>query len=216
MGTRGAFGYRLGGIDKLQYNHYDSYPEGVGQTIVENLLVIMAKGPASNGEVIPRGIDDLVQRVADLRLVKEGGEDKPTTEEVQRAQELRLTDLGVGSQSDDDWYCVLRNGQPYPAGIWPILEMGVMIHGNDFVSDSLFCEWAYVINLDEMVFEVYRGFQAEPHTAGRYATSFITYDSPLSASKYYPIALVKAYPLDGIKMWAPKWQAEVHKLVHKD
>lgn len=38
-----------------------------------------------------------------------------------------------------------------------------------FVNDSLFNEGTYVIDLDAQVFEVYDGFQTEPHTAGRFA-----------------------------------------------
>ena len=34
----------------------------------------------------------------------------------------------------------------------------------DFASDGLFCEWAYVIDLDTRRFEVYTGFHKEPLT----------------------------------------------------
>ena len=40
-----------------------------------------------------------------------------------------------------------------------------------FAEDSLFCEWAYVVDLDENKFEVYRGFQNEPHDDGRFAAA---------------------------------------------
>jgi hypothetical protein len=36
-----------------------------------------------------------------------------------------------------------------------------MIDSKGFLSDSLFCEWAYIINLDKEVLEVYEGFQEE-------------------------------------------------------
>lgn len=35
MTTRGCFGFHRDGVDKLTYNHSDSYPEGLGADIVE-------------------------------------------------------------------------------------------------------------------------------------------------------------------------------------
>lgn len=35
-------------------------------------------------------------------------------------------------------------------------------NGIDFVNDSLFCEYAYVVDFDKNTFEVYRGFTTEP------------------------------------------------------
>lgn len=34
MGTRGAYGYRVDGEDKVTYNHYDSYPDILGARIL--------------------------------------------------------------------------------------------------------------------------------------------------------------------------------------
>ena len=35
MGTRGLYGFRKNGVDKVTYNHYDSYPEYLGRNILE-------------------------------------------------------------------------------------------------------------------------------------------------------------------------------------
>ena len=35
MGTRGLYGFRKNGIDKLTYNHLDSYPDWLGKKVVE-------------------------------------------------------------------------------------------------------------------------------------------------------------------------------------
>lgn len=35
MGTRGLYGFHKNGIDKLTYNHLDSYPDSLGKKIVE-------------------------------------------------------------------------------------------------------------------------------------------------------------------------------------
>ena len=34
MGTRGLYGFRKNGKDKITYNHWDSYPEGLGQNVL--------------------------------------------------------------------------------------------------------------------------------------------------------------------------------------
>ena len=35
MSTRGCYGFRKNGIDKLTYNHCDSYPDCLGKTMME-------------------------------------------------------------------------------------------------------------------------------------------------------------------------------------
>jgi hypothetical protein len=70
-----------------------------------------------------------------------------------------------------------------------LLEAGVMLDGSDGVADSLWSEWGYLIDLDAATFEVYRGFQQAPHTAGRFA------DRPSAQEGYYPVALVASWSL---------------------
>lgn len=44
MGTRGAYGFYKDGQNKLTYNHFDSYPEGLGNTVVDFCRATMRKG----------------------------------------------------------------------------------------------------------------------------------------------------------------------------
>lgn len=37
-----------------------------------------------------------------------------------------------------------------------------LVNSEEFAADSLFCEWAYVIDLDKNTFEVYQGFNKKP------------------------------------------------------
>lgn len=183
MGTRGAFGFRLGGLDKITYNHYDSYPEHLGTLIVEWLKTAISKN----------AIKATIEAVENLRLVTEDSE--PTSEDIQ--QLARFTDRTVNRGAIDDWYVLLRRAQP-SEGIEKVLDAGIILDAKAFLANSLFCEYAYIVNFDDMTFEVYRGFQRTRHQSGRYASATQLRD-------YYPVALVKALPLDEINLWANTW-----------
>lgn len=59
-----------------------------------------------------------------------------------------------------------------------------------FAGDSLFCEWAYVVDLDKGAFEVYRGFQTEPNN-DRFA------GLPRgNNAKYHTVKFVGSWPFD--------------------
>jgi hypothetical protein len=68
-----------------------------------------------------------------------------------------------------------------------------MINDEDFIKDSLFCEYGYIINLDENVLEFYLGFQKTPTKDNRYGTEVIDKDY-----EYYPCKNVLNIPLNEI------------------
>lgn len=70
-----------------------------------------------------------------------------------------------------------------------LLQAGIIIDGSGYPVDSLVSEWGYLIDLDTATFEVYRGFQNQPHTTGRFA------HRPPVHENYYPVALVASWPL---------------------
>jgi hypothetical protein len=67
----------------------------------------------------------------------------------------------------------------------------------DFAADSLFCEYAYVVDLDKNVLEVYKGFQAKPHSKGRYAGLKVE-KAKEGRNQYYPVALTRRFKLDNL------------------
>lgn len=188
MGTRGFITFVVNGEEKTTYNHFDSYPSGLGAQVADFLQAVVRNGLA---------VAEFRERVAKLRVVKEN--EKPTAED--KEQLAKFTDLRVSNQSDDDWYCLLRNTQ---GDVGAMLEAGVITDAHEFPEDSLFAEWGYVINLDgDGTFEVYRGFQTSPHDNGRFAGRWteegraesLARKQYAGATFYYPCALVRSWPL---------------------
>lgn len=173
MSTRGVMGFRADGKDYLTYNHSDSSPSCLGVEM------------AAFARSIAKAVETAKQQVSQLMLVTE--EVKPTAVQIEKLSKDGKVNLNVSTQQETDWYCLLRGTQGDPQAI---LECGIMLDNHDFVRDSLFCEWGYVVNLDEETLEVYRGFQEKPHAKGRFAKLL-----PRPSSTYYPIALVKTFKL---------------------
>lgn len=172
MGTRGLMAFRCDGVDKGAYNHWDSYPSGLGAKLVDFVR-----------QHVVGHLEDVRQSVRSLTVIADG-HNVPTEEQVRQLQEF--ADDNVSSGKRTEWYCLLRKCQGDPENT---LVSGYILDGMNFIYDSLFCEWAYVINLDELLFEVYKGWQHNPHSKGRYA------DMETQGKEYYPCALVAAFPL---------------------
>ena len=65
-----------------------------------------------------------------------------------------------------------------------------MIDNLSFIKDSLFCEYAYIVNLDTDQLEFYCGFQHKPDETNRYGCE--------ENRGYYPCRMVACFPLDVI------------------
>lgn len=181
MGTRGFIGFVIGGDEKIAYNHFDSYPSGLGSNVLSWLWRnrhALICDEVHRGEV--GGPVDLARK---LRVVDPNS--KPTAEDVERLR--GYTNTNVGTQQVDDWYVLLRETQGNPAAI---LDAGVIEDGSSFPLDSLFAEYGYLVDLDANRFEAYRGFQKAEHDKGRFATRSGARDG------YHPCALVASWPLD--------------------
>lgn len=175
MGTRGAVGFRVDGADKVAYNHFDSYPDGLGADVVEFI----------RDKFLSLGVEGMRKAAREIDRIDT---DVPPTKD-QQARFAPIADLGVSNRSLTDWYCLLRKLQG-DLGAY-VEHKAIPGGGEKFMLDSLFCEWAYVVNVDDMTLEVYKGFQEAPHDLGRYAAL-------PGDGKYFPVALVAAFPLDDI------------------
>lgn len=141
MSTRGIYGWRKGGITKITYNHSDSYPTWLGENIVE-----FCAG------MTDQDLEDLLDHTI---MVDELEKDPGKVEMVRKFAVTHGNDPG----ESEDVYSILHfmqgNFEEY-RNIAYLLEDFPMTDARDFFEDSLFCEWGYIINLDDKCLDVYR------------------------------------------------------------
>jgi len=200
LGTRAAYGIRSGHQDKITYNHFDGYPSYLGI----NIMSFIHDTP-----------DKELREIADrIEMVQE--DSKPSAKQIK--QYKQYADLNVSSQSLTDWYCLLRETQgdltPYKNGLTHIID------SHDFLKDSLFCEWAYIINVDKGELEIYRGFNTKKHVkgGGRYCR-FSVDDNPQRGNKYYGVTILATLKLSEIREMTPEaikqWCEALEKSVYE-
>lgn len=188
MSTRGAIGFRIDGKDHIAFNHWDSYPSGLGADILKQLQTASVHDLAA-----------LPDRVRNLILFTK--DNPPSQDQITAAEER--AGIEPSNMNIEEWLEVLQEGQgsltPYITGEWPI-----MYDSHTFLLDSLFCEWAYIVNLDDGTLEVYKGFNTEPNGAGRYASQHRERDG-----EYYGVVLVDTVSLSDVA------HADIDALVEK-
>lgn len=80
------------------------------------------------------------------------------------------------------------------------IQSGQYLNGSEeFLKDSLFCEYAYILNFDREVLEFYKGFNKNPRARGRYAKyQRNPYKNETVPNEYWGVRLVRTYPLDDL------------------
>lgn len=167
MGTRHLVAVQLDGEYKIaQYGQWDGYPEGQGVRVLKFLK-----------ETNP---DAFIAQLRRLRWA--------TDEQIEDAwvaagavRGSSFTSLEGATILD----VVLRAAVP---------ENLLMRDNIGFAQDSLFCEWAYVIDFDTNVLEVYIGFQKAPDFDGRFA-------GPMTSgidNNYGPVKKLLSYSLSAL------------------
>lgn len=178
MGTRHLTAVVLDGQFRIaQYGQWDGYPSGQGKTALEFVrsmdrstfeTKLRAMRFASKADL--EAIDAEVQAspIVDggSSLLAEGGK----YQQFSRDRGAKILAL-------------VANADP-----------GIQLHDmRAFAADSLFCEWAYVIDLDKNRFEVYQGFNKTPLGEG---DRFKCVEKHVQKrSEYQPIRLLKSYDL---------------------
>ena len=180
MGTRNLTAVYVDGDFKIaQYGQCDGYPDGQGMTVLRFL----------------RGMneDTFRHRLSTLRWAAE--------EEVDAAQAECGGKGGWFGLAEHDEF-ERRYPQFHRDTAAKILQMvydgtaTALWDDRAFALDGLFCEWAYVIDLDRRTFEVYKGFFKDGQAKGRFAA--LRDQRAPEDRKYDPVSLVAAWPLDAL------------------
>ena len=180
MGTRGLSGFKWKNEYYLMYNHYDSYPEGLGNDVIEFIKHVYQFN----------SFNKLKMRVGNL--IKVNYDKEPTSEIIKKYE--KYSDTSVSERTNKDWYCLFRTLQGKDI-LYEVLNRNVnhILDGEDFGKDSLFCEYAYIINLDTMEVDFYNGFQKSPQKGNYFGEepNIITdCNGKKRITEYYPIAKV--------------------------
>lgn len=104
------------------------------------------------------------------------------SEEAYNSMDEKYLNIGVGVD-------ILRKVLHSEAGFKTVNSL-------DFAADSLWCEWAWVIDLDKETFEGYRGFnQSYPLSENE---RFYFLEGSEHTSGYHPVRFVKAWEFKGL------------------
>lgn len=189
MGTRSLTAVFSNGEYKVaQYGQWDGYPDGVGADI---LNFISASG----------NIDKLKSALERVRFLEPEGRDKEFHDAYENNAPEWSSDPDNRTDEQKEWFGTFISrdiGGEILKNIADSDKDEIIIRDSlAFAGDSLFCEYAYVVDLDKGTFEVFEGFNKEPIEDGR----FVSGDDKLEQDKngeYHPVKLVKSYPLDSL------------------
>lgn len=171
MGTRHLIAVYLDGKHVVaQYGQWDGYPSGQGTTVLAFLR-----------KLTPELLEQFKTRLRRCTWVTEK-QLKRYWEEAGGSRDAQFVGMEVVEefqkhhpQLDRDMGAGVLD---FILGSTGAVELQDSI---DFSGDSLFCEWAYIIDLDAGFFEVYEGFNKTPLEDGE---RFKAFDAP---GEYRPV-----------------------------
>ena len=181
MGTRNlTIVHKNGEYKVAQYGQWDGYPEGLGVTLLnflKNVNMDSFRNAIDNVSFYTKEeLEDIDKYIDDMR------KDIPNYE-WQRYFPHLSRDCGGD---------ILNR----------IVFKGVdkVKNSINFAADSLFCEWAYVIDLDTNKLEVYKGFNNEELSSDErfYFLEDKRDKENIVGKDYHPIKFVKSYDLNNL------------------
>lgn len=167
-----------------QYSQWDGYPSGQGITILDFLTNEM------NRCVFEEKLDNMISF--------------GTEEEIQEQwKECGADDSGWANMEISDLHRKLypENSRDTGANILNIIQNTIkplkLQNNIDFAANSLYCEWAYVIDLDKNTFEVYQGFNEYPLTKNERFYNMPKIEYKIDAN-YYPVKHIVSFDINNL------------------
>ncbi len=203
MSTRGVYGLFKNGMDKVLYNHFDSYPTVLGNNILDFIV---------NND------NDRLNEIFDtIRVVRNN--DIPTKEDVNKVVDLltmeklekeligkvvftkddgRIEGYNKEIENENDIIEFLKENYYNLLSLVPTEDffengLGIFEDYTSFIGDSLFCEYAYIMNLDTNSLEFYIGGNKKP-TGNRFSKY-----TKNNENSYVECRLMLSIPFDVIR-----------------
>jgi hypothetical protein len=198
MGTRNLTMVISKGETKVaQYGQWDGYPSGQGLNVLSFARLLTNNKEVKNNLLTEKENDGWArENIKSFLALKNLSIDSfvQMLDEISFFTNQEHEEL---SKEDDPF-----SKRPYLSRDTASNILYEIVYGNvdkisnseNFASDSLFCEWAYVIDLDKETFEVYQGFNKKPLTKKDRFFKLKKEDD----SEYYPIKLMKSYDLNNL------------------
>jgi hypothetical protein len=196
MSTRGCLGVVKGGEFKVaQYCSSDSFPRGLGQDIIAFFKGTVEGNNIHDVSILSEKADKL-SWIEDKRLKEINEIRKDYNNKEYHNFDYLFYGVAILNYIYNDGYLVVKQyddtGHLYTHKEGNGVIEG-LINSQDFFGDSVYCEWAYVIDLDNNTLEVYKGFNEENLTEkDRF------YYLQDATTKYKPVKLVKKYDLSDL------------------
>lgn len=180
MGTRSLVMVVSNNQTKVaQYGQWDGYPSGVGIGVLSKLSNKDLWTKFQNNLNKVRFLDsegkdkEFIKSYEDNAPNWSNEPDKRTPEQIMWWKDFCSRDLA------DDVIENIANSS---------LDEIILLDKSSFAHDGLFCEWAYVIDLDKNSFEVYSGFKKSGIEDNRFG------NTP-NEDGYYPVQIVCSFDL---------------------
>ena len=188
MGTRNLTIVFMDGQYRVaQYGQWDGYPEGQGLTCLRFIRDQMNEKDFREALSYIKYIDaDKLQR-----MWLDYGMDADGSIPVKNADRFRQTFPEFSRDTGAEILSMIQNNE---------ITSNCLEDSLTFAADSLFCEWAYVVDFDKRTFEVYKGFNKIPLEKSDRFYFLRGYESGdmYSGRRYHGVKLAKEFSLDNL------------------